>query len=691
MHIFATQADAASFPDANGLKAQGFDACLLRDFCLFTDEPSRVTPIAERLRAAGLRLLLDAELDRFPMDHPLVSSAPDAFALRRHLPGDGAVDPRVPGPPVGEARARLKSAGACEQLMPALRERLIALVKAGADGFRILRPDAADPGVQRELFARLRGEAPGLVFIAQTPGVPRDRAMGLAGFDYLVSSFSHWDEEAAWLAEEYEALRTIAPLLAEVVPDAAHATGGAERDERRMLLAAATANGVIVSQRTPAAVARALSLADQLTRFGGEMRFIPIGPVTAILRCAAPDARLADEAALILVNHSNSAPALAREHDILGAAGTCCQHFRRVEGNAPPFAPLAPGEVRLLLARRGKAIAGRRHGGAKAAQAAAARPRLVIDAISPDVDGGAFPAKRTIGDIVAVEANIFGDGHEQLAAELRWRATDEKSWRSVRMQELGNDRWGADLPLERLGRHEFVIEAWLDIYGGFCRDFRKKLDAGVAEPVNYLEGRAFVGATSRTAPDGMRKRLEGFLALFDSAGQDEQRAAILLDPELALLMDEADERPFSIATATRPVDAERLAARFSSWYELFPRSQTDDPRRHGTFDDVIGRMPAIRAMGFDTLYLTPIHPIGRKHRKGRNNAITAAEDDPGSPYAIGSDEGGHDAIHPELGTLKDFRRMVAAAHDHGLEIALDFAIQCSPDHPWLKEHPGWFD
>ncbi|MFN3389807.1 MAG: alpha-1,4-glucan--maltose-1-phosphate maltosyltransferase, partial [Allosphingosinicella sp.] len=336
-------------------------------------------------------------------------------------------------------------------------------------------------------------------------------------------------------------------------------------------------------------------------------------------------------------------------------------------------------------------IAGSGPAGAKAAREAAARPRLVIESVSPEVDGGAFPMKRVVGDVVTVEADMFGDGHEQLAAELRWRALDEKKWQRARMEELGNDRWRASFPLERIGRYEYVVEGWLDRFAGFTRDFGKKLDAGVAQKVDYQEGRILIERARKRAEGNVALRLEAFLSRLDDAEDAQGAAALLLDPELALAMDEADDRPFSIVSAPRLVESDRLAARFSSWYELFPRSQTDDPARHGTFDDVIARLPAVRAMGFDTLYFPPIHPIGRTHRKGPNNSLEAGPDDPGSPYAIGSEEGGHDAVHPELGTLEDFRRLVAAAHDHGLEIALDFAIQCSPDHPWLKEHPGWFD
>ena len=224
--------------------------------------------------------------------------------------------------------------------------------------------------------------------------------------------------------------------------------------------------------------------------------------------------------------------------------------------------------------------------------------------------------------------------------------------------------------LDRIGRHEFRVEAWIDRYGGFARDLMRKREAGRDIALDLREGEAMV-----------RKAL-------DVPATD---PAILLAPETIEAMHLREERRFLTRSRTYAADADRAGAGFSSWYELFPRSQTDDPARHGTFRDVIAQLPRVRAMGFDVLYLPPIHPIGTTNRKGRNNALTAGPGDPGSVYAIGSAEGGHDAIHPDLGTLDDFRALIAAAREEGLEIALDFAVQCSPDHPWLKEHPGWFD
>ena len=319
--------------------------------------------------------------------------------------------------------------------------------------------------------------------------------------------------------------------------------------------------------------------------------------------------------------------------------------------------------------------------------AAVASPRIAIERITPVVDEGAYAAKRSVGDVVRVEADIFSDGHDVLAAELTWKPGEDGQPQRTPMRLVQNDRWRAEFTLLRPGRHSFSIEAWLDRFGSFRRDFEKKLNAGVDISLDVLEGRRLIELAIKRSKGSLATSLRAQLKKLDKG----DAAQALLSSDLLQAMQQADDRPFAIGRERQyTVEADREAAAFASWYELFPRSMTVSPDRHGTLRDVIPRLPAIRGMGFDVLYFTPIHPIGRKNRKGRNNSLTAAPDDPGSPYAIGSEEGGHDALHPELGTLEDFRDLVRAAREAGLEIALDFAIQCSPDHPWIKQHPDWF-
>nr|WP_245559702.1 alpha-1,4-glucan--maltose-1-phosphate maltosyltransferase [Amorphus coralli] len=332
---------------------------------------------------------------------------------------------------------------------------------------------------------------------------------------------------------------------------------------------------------------------------------------------------------------------------------------------------------------------------------ALAERRLAIEGISTEIDGGRFPARAVAGEPFVVEADIFGDGHDVIAAALLFKPQGDGGWREAPMQFLENDRWRGEAVLPEPGRYLYSLAAWRDQFASWLRDTEKKIAAGVKISLEIEEGRRLVeaaasadfrhGSVARSAfVDGVAEigRLNDRLSAADEA----ERLEILLAPETLALMKRAGPRT-NLTRYERDLEvfADRKRAAFSAWYEMMPRSQSDVPGQHGTFDDVIGRLPYVHDLGFDVLYFTPIHPIGVTNRKGRNNSLTAGPEDPGSPYAIGSDEGGHDAIHPELGTIEDFDRLVAAAHAHGMEIALDFAIQCSPDHPWIKDHPEWFD
>ncbi len=334
---------------------------------------------------------------------------------------------------------------------------------------------------------------------------------------------------------------------------------------------------------------------------------------------------------------------------------------------------LQPGEVLVVevsaLAPVRQAKAGRQ-GDRRAAKAAAQRSPVVIDRVSPHVDG--FAARRIVGRRIAVEADIFADGHDVVAAELLWRAIDETEWQRAPMVPLGNDRWRGSLMPGRIGRHVFAIEAWRDEYGTLSHALELKHRAGVDLTLDIADAVAH-----------LRRLGLGQLVTLLAGADAEASVHLLTAGETLRLVAETAERPLACRHPEIAFEVERPQAEFASWYELFPRSL-------GTFDDVIAHLPRVRDMGFDVLYFPPIHPIGTTNRKGRNNALKAGPDDPGSPYAIGAKDGGHDAIHAELGTPDDFRRLVAAAREHGLEIALDFAIQCSPDHPWLEQHPEWF-
>ncbi|WP_244639634.1 alpha-1,4-glucan--maltose-1-phosphate maltosyltransferase [Aureimonas endophytica] len=328
---------------------------------------------------------------------------------------------------------------------------------------------------------------------------------------------------------------------------------------------------------------------------------------------------------------------------------------------------------------------------------ALAANRVVIEGVSPEIDGGRFAAKRYAGEALTVEADIFADGHDKIDAALLYRQGQGAEWREAPMSFIENDRWGATIAFAENGPAVFTIIAWRDLNATWRYEAKKKRDAGIDISLELTEGRELIEAAAksgrgsdqdRQATQALFARLEELAGTGDKDGQYE----LLTAPDTVELLYKTGVRTnLSRYPLEVPVWVDRERAAFSAWYELFPRSQSGDPARHGTFDDVIRRLPDIKEMGFDVLYLLPIHPIGKTNRKGRNNSLKANENDPGSPYAIGSAEGGHDAIHSELGTFEDFARLVAAARDHGMEIAIDFAIQCSPDHPWIKQHPEWFD
>ena len=312
-------------------------------------------------------------------------------------------------------------------------------------------------------------------------------------------------------------------------------------------------------------------------------------------------------------------------------------------------------------------------------------PRFRIEDIYPSIQGGRYAVKRIAGEPVSVWADIFRDGHDQIAASLRWRRDTSNRWNSVPMRFFSNDRWSAEFMPPEPGWYVFQIEAWTEQFASWRKATVLKQEAGQDISLDAREGQELIAALL-PRDKAARQTAEAALATFEDTGDP----SILTAAALVEAMAQTELRPDLSRSAPMPLLIERARARAGAWYEMVPRSQSPVPDRHGTFDDCIARVPEIAALGFDVLYLTPIHPIGRTNRKGKNNSLKAGPDDPGSFYAIGDESGGHDAVHPQLGTLEDFRRLVAACKTHGMEIALDIAVQCSPDHPWLKQHPEWF-
>jgi starch synthase (maltosyl-transferring) len=317
------------------------------------------------------------------------------------------------------------------------------------------------------------------------------------------------------------------------------------------------------------------------------------------------------------------------------------------------------------------------------------RIRAIVEGVTPMVDGGRFAVKRSVGEELVVEADCFTDGHDQLACTMLYRHDDEAQWQAMPMLPLGNDRWRAAFTCARLGTWWYKVEARVDSFLSWRHDFARRVEAEDIRVAARAGAELIAAAAERAANDDSVKLGEWAIHLLDTGDTASLRKYALDEELLALAMryPETDIGPAASAELRVTVDPER--ARHSAWYELFPRS-AGAAGVHGTFDDVIRQVPEIAAMGFDVLYLPPIHPIGRAQRKGMNNALTTQEGDVGSPWAIGAAEGGHKALHPQLGSFEDFRRLVDTARNAGLEVALDIAYQCAPDHPYVKEYPGWF-
>lgn len=335
--------------------------------------------------------------------------------------------------------------------------------------------------------------------------------------------------------------------------------------------------------------------------------------------------------------------------------------------------------------------------------------RIAIENVQPEIDAGRFPIKRIVGDRVIVEADVFADGHDTLSCWLLYRREGEEAWRSVAMGALHRDRWRGSFVVASSGRWSYTIRAWIDGFGSWLHRVRAKHEAGHDIEVDLRVGAEIVRATAeRVAAAGESEDVAGSAVVPEvpEAGALRLRRAaddlesslpavdklkVAHDPQLRTFIDRYPD-PDSVATYGRrlPVLVEREKARFSTWYELFPRSCASEPGEHGTLRDVEARLPDLAQMGFDVLYLPPIHPIGRTNRKGRNDTEHALPSDPGSPWAIGGPDGGHESVHPQLGSLEDFGRLIEKARGYGIEVAMDLAFQCSPDHPWVREHPEWF-
>jgi starch synthase (maltosyl-transferring) len=714
-------------------KARGKDDALLRGF-------------TDKARGHGLRVIMDLVVNHTAKDSELTASRPQWFARN----GDGEIQSPFAVDPDNPERRTVWGDLAELDYRPPQRDEIVAYFEAlvrhyvglGFGGFRCDAAYKVPAEVWRRLIGAAKAVDPEIVFLAENLGatVAQVDALAEAGFDYLFNSMKWWDFESPWLLEQYERFRHIAPTIAfpeshdtERLVTELLAAGFPEseieaRYKQAYAFAAAFSTGVMMPMGFEYGWARRISVVPQdeetaepprfdLSAFiaginrmkqampafneEGPQRLLsrPNDPLIALLRQSESGA----ERAFTLVNTQEREPREVVVAELLDTAGLAHLGDRLLVNEmrpggeaiaAPARFPVTPLEVKVLRATLrpvrqvpiGPCDAGR-----KPAHHPAWRPesRIEIENVYPEIDAGRFPAKRVVGDTVEVWADLFRDGHDKLAAVLKYAFEDEE-WREAPFSFHDNDRWVARFEPDRVGRWRYTIEAWTDRFESWRDDVAKKREAGQDVDLELVEGshlvEAAVAHAAKKDAAALRKLLEDFTRA-DSA----RRAELMISAELQELMARADDRADRVRYVRElELVVDRPEARFAAWYEMFPRSQGKMPGRSATFDDCIERLAEIAALGFDTVYLVPIHPIGRVNRKGRDNAVTAAPDDPGSPYAIGAAEGGHTAVDPELGTLADFRRFVAAAAGLGIEVALDFAIQCAPDHPWVAEHKQWF-
>jgi starch synthase (maltosyl-transferring) len=678
----------------------------------------------EAARHSGLKVMMDLVVNHTSKDSLLVKQHPAWFAYNQDgsLRSPRAADASAPGGFVewGDlAQLDFHDESTHPGLIAFFRDMAIHFARLGFAGFRCDAAYQVPETLWAGVIDGVMDAEPHVVFAAETLGCTPAQvaAIGEAGFDDLFNSAKWWDFRAPWFFEQYDLLRRIAPSIA--FPES-HDTerlinelpAGAEPEvyyRQRLLLAIFASAGWLMPIGFEFGFAKRLDVVSTRNADWETPRF-DLSPLIAkanAAKAAVPalneEGRIerltAPEAPVVALRRYDRAEAgwvaLAVNTDWRGRhrfdaarllGGGCEDITPRPDGMRADAAVLGPGEARLLRPSRATL------GGQRSAELPQTISRaIVIEDVQPQIDCGRYPVKREVGDMVEVSADIFTDGHDRLAATILYREKDASHWDEARMSSQDNDHWTGRFSLMRNTRYVFTIDAWVDAFESWREGTLKKRQAGQDVALELVEGRRLVEQAVNRAEAEERSRLERTLDDLGRDSNEEKAAALLLSTMLRQVMALCPDRSRAVRyDRVLEVTADRVAARFAAWYEMFPRSQGSDPTRSATFADCAARLPEIAGMGFDVVYLVPIHPIGRVHRKGPDNSLNAAPGDPGSPYAIGSAEGGHNAVHAELGTLDDFRAFIRRAGELGMEVALDFAIQCAPDHPWVKEHPEWF-
>ena len=702
------------------------------------DDDDLVRDATHRADASGLSIMLDLVINHTANDAPLVTRHPGWYARDAEgaVLAPSAVNPDDPSDVTvwGDlAELDFSERPARAEMIAYFAQVVRHYVGLGVRGFRCDAAYKVPGAVWGEIIAAARSLDPNVLFTAETLGCKLDEIaqLGDAGFDYLFNSSKWWDFRAGWLLEQYERLRHVAPSIAfpesHDTPRLATELEGRpaaeiEAEYRfRYLFAAFFSSGVMMPMGYEYGFVRPLDVVKTRPEDWEEPRFDLTPFVTDVNAMKAALPVLNEEGAERIVAHgSGGAVALLRQAASASGAALAILNpnangfvaidaatiVDALDGSPRDVTPhadskhaldaderieLRPLEMRVFV--RGDAV--REAGYPQTANGSARDPRFdaraaVIEAIVPQIDEGRHPIKRVVGDRVDVEADVFREGHDAVTAVLLSRDKGAIRWRESPFELIRNDRFGGTFEVDRVATYEFAIEAWPDAFATWHHDVEKKRDAGQSLATELLEGIALVTAARDRASGSTRDDLSTALDDVASLASDEARVDALLDEALAALVASAPDRSRATRSPSLRVDVERREAQFSAWYEMFPRSAGTSPGVHGTFADASARLGDVRAMGFDVVYLPPIHPIGRAFRKGRNNTLDPLPTDPGSPWAIGNENGGHTAVEPALGTIEDFDRFVAAARANGLEVALDYALQCSPDHPFVRDHPEWF-
>ncbi|MDN5864694.1 MAG: DUF3416 domain-containing protein [Gammaproteobacteria bacterium] len=641
--------------------------------------------------SAGLRLVTDFSPAFMARASRQVRAHPDWF-----VPGPD----EAPAIPVGAGPHELAASLVECDFSGAARDALIRFwsdvaARTIGRGFDALVCRAAHrlaPEVWSEILAPPRGKT---AFWAETFGAPIEASERLAsaGFDAFFSSAPWWDFRADWFLEQEARLRRLAPTIAFAEPPGERRTN-APGVFRYGFAATAAWGAVVVDSSEPGKIAAINEMKRATPALNGPSRLRRLNaPAARAVGLTVESSAEGIAPALLLFNPDPQAVAEVSCGPLFAALDACLGEAReRTPGRSPVRLDAA---TRLALEPLSMRCFELVPPGARATRRSLRAPArapgpIAIERVAPQIGAGEYPVKRILGETVRVFADVIVEGHARPSAALRCRAVGARAWREKVFEFFDNDRWQGEFAPDRLGRWEFQVTAWHDRYGAWREETIRRRDAGQPLGSELGEAESMLSEAIAAAGKRGRARLVEIQNLLERQGGDEAaRAELLLTETTGKYVGSALPRDGLTASPVFPVLVERARARTGAWYECFPRS-LGQPGKHGNFDALIRHLPYIAGLGFDVLYLPPIHPIGAAHRKGKNNSLEAAAGDPGSPWAIGSGSGGHDAIHPELGTLADFHRLLGAARQEGLEVALDFAIQCSRDHPWLGEHPEWF-